>query len=128
MSDYIQDKQVFIPEPMILNIGSKEFNISKVPFEFSLRFYELLDVFNVMSEGKFITNQDFQKIFIVIYDLLKFIDDTTEERWLRNEITMQNFSYIMTTISAAVFYDGKKKEAVQADATEQSTSAESSAV
>ena len=121
MSEYIQDKEVFLPASNILVIDNKSFDLSEVPFEFSLRFYELLDLFTQMSEGKFLTSSDYGRLFPVIYDMLKFVDDSTDEKWLRKKITLKNFTYVMTTISTAIFFDGKKKDEAQADGTGQLT-------
>jgi hypothetical protein len=110
MSDMVLEKEVFIPESKYLEIGDRKYDLSEIPFEFSLRFYEMLPIFQNIGEGKFITSTDYNAIFPIIFDMLKFIDETTEEKWLRKKITLKTFSPILTTISAAIFFDGKKKE------------------
>lgn len=121
MSEQVKDIEVFLPTSSILEIGGKTFDLSEVPFEFSLRFYELLPIFSQMSSGQFLSTSDYNQLFPVIFDMLKFMDDSVEEKWLRRKITLKTFTYVMTTISSAIFFDGKKKEEVETPKTEEVT-------
>lgn len=113
MSDLVLDSQVFIPDDQIVTVGDKTFDLSEVPFEFSLRFYELIPIFQKLQDGAMITVEDYNSMFPIIYDLLKFYDESVEEKWLRKKIRMSTFAQILLPIFTCVFTDGKKNDGAE---------------
>jgi len=108
MSELVSEAGAFIPKDRIVSVGEKSFDLSEVPFEYSLRFYEMMPIFEKMQGGTFISSDDYNHMFPVIYDLFHFIDESVEEKWLRKKITIKTFTPIMMSIFFAVFDDGKK--------------------
>lgn len=108
MSELVSEAGAFIPKDRIVSVGEKSFDLSEVPFEYSLRFYEMMPIFEKMQGGTFISSDDYNQMFPVIYDLFHFIDESVEEKWLRKKITIKTFTPIMMSIFFAVFDDGKK--------------------
>ena len=108
MSDLVSEAGAFIPKDRIVSVGEKSFDLSEVPFEYSLRFYEMMPIFEKMQGGTFISSEDYAQMFPVIYDLFNFLDDSIDEKWLRKKITIKTFTPIMMSIFLAVFDDGKK--------------------
>lgn len=108
MSELVSEAGAFIPKDRIVSVGEKSFDLSEVPFEYSLRFYEMMPIFEKMQGGTFISSDDYNRIFPVLLDLFKFLDESVEEKWLRKKITIKTFTPILMTIFFAVFDTGKK--------------------
>lgn len=108
MSDLVSDANVFIPQDKSVLVGDRTFDLSEVPFEYSIRFYEMMPIFEKMQDGTFISSDDYNRIFPVLLDLFKFLDESVEEKWLRKKITIKTFTPILMTIFFAVFDTGKK--------------------
>lgn len=121
------DLEKFCPEKKIIKLGGREFDISVIPFEITLKMYEILPIMEKLEQSQVMTKEDYDKIFVLIYETLKLSDDDLEEKWVRRHITTARFNEIVPFIFSALFDDGKKNEEAGAGVdTKISTSVESS--
>ena len=122
----VLDLDKFVPEPKSLKLGGREFDITLIPFEITLRMYEILPVMEKMEKAQTISVEDYNRIFTVIYEALKFSDAELDEKWLRKQINSKRFNELVPFIFSAIFDDGKKNSA-EGDDLPTSTLGESSA-
>lgn len=117
MAEMVLDLDAFSVEPKKVKLGGKEFDLSFIPFEVSLRIYSLIPEMEKMQEGRTITNDDYDKILAVLVEVLKISDETVDEKWLRRQINLKRFNPLITFIFSAVFDEGKKNETEDVDGT-----------
>jgi hypothetical protein len=106
----IRDYDVLKSEPKEVKLGGKTFDLSNVPFEVSLRVYDLLPIMQTIGENKKVDKESYNTIVSVITELFKFRDPEVDELWLRKQMTLKNFNMITEDVLTAIFDDGKKNE------------------
>jgi hypothetical protein len=115
----VLDLDVFKDEEKKLKFGGKEFDLSTIPFDVSLQFYELIPVFNKIDEKKNVDREDFDKIISAITDLLKSADETIDKAWVKKRVDIKRFNPLITFIFEALYGDGKKKEETAGEASQE---------
>lgn len=124
MAEMVLDLDTFSGEPKKIKLGGKEFDLSFIPFEVSLRIYSLIPEMEKMQEGRSITVEDYDKILAVILEVLRISDESVDEKWLRRQINLKRFNPLLTFIFSAVFDEGKKNDEAEEVLTSSSTSGE----
>lgn len=124
MAEMVLDLDAFTGEPKKIKLGGKEFDLSFIPFEVSLKIYSLIPEMEKMQEGRTITVEDYDKILATVLEVLRISDETVDEKWLRKQINLKRFNPLITFIFSAVFDEGKKNESAEVDDTSGSTSGE----
>lgn len=109
----IRDYDILKTEPKEIKLGGKTFDLSNVPFEVSLRVYDLMPIMEKISTAKKVDRESYDIIVSVVSELLHFKDAEVDELWVRKEITLKNFNFITQDILSAIFDDGKKNEVIQ---------------
>ena len=115
----VLDLDKFVPEEKIVKLGNKEFDITVVPFEISLQIYDLIPMIQNLEKGE-ITEEDYDKLFNILYRILKNSNDEIDEKWLRKQINLSRFKELMPFIFSSVFGDESKKNE-EGDDSEKST-------
>jgi hypothetical protein len=106
----VLDFEDFIPEEKFVKLKDKQFNVSEIPFEIALQVNQVLPVLTDLAAGKEIEEENFKKLFKLIYSIFKVSDPELDEAWLQKNLTLPRFNKIITFIFEAIFDDGKKKE------------------
>lgn len=109
----VLDLDVFTNEKRELKLGGKTFNFEIIPFEITLRFYDLLPVIQKIDEHKNISAEDAGKIFDVFTDLLKLSDETVDLKWIKKNIDIKRFPLLVSFIFNMMFDIDLKKNEIQ---------------
>jgi hypothetical protein len=109
----IRDYDILKSEPKEVKLGGKTFDLSNVPFEVSLRVYDLLPIMEQIGINKKVDKDSYNMIVSIIAELLHFQDAEVDEKWLRKEMTLKNFNLITQDVLTAIFDDGKKNEEIK---------------
>lgn len=105
----VLDLDVFKEEEKKLKFGGKEFDLSLIPFDISLQFYELTPIFAKIDDKQKLERDDYDKIISAITELLKTSDETIDKNWVRKRVNIEKFGKLVTFIFQ-VLYDTKKNE------------------
>jgi hypothetical protein len=106
----VLDLDIFKEEEKKLKFGGKEFDLSVIPFEISLQFYELTPVFQKIDDKQKLEREDYGKIISAITDLLRVSDETIDKNWVSKRIDIKRFSPLITFIFQALYGDAKKND------------------
>jgi hypothetical protein len=106
----VLDLDKFLPEEKILKLGGKEFNLTLIPAELTLRFYDLIPIMERLEKDKTINNNDYDIILKLIFDILKLSNEIDFD-WLKKQLNIERFNRIITYIFNALFDTSKKNEA-----------------
>jgi hypothetical protein len=109
----VLDLNEFKPQERKICLSDKEFDLTFIPFEISIQYYDLLPAMQAMSENKKIEISDFEKVFELIYSMFKISVPDLDKEWLRKEINFARMIKLLPYLSEAIFDDGKKKEPIQ---------------
>ena len=111
----VLDLDIFKDEEKKLKFGGKEFDLSVIPFDVSLQFYELIPIFNKIDAKQNIDRDDLDKITIAITDLLKVSDETIDKAWVKKRVDIKRFNPLITFIFEALYGTGDAKKNSEAD-------------
>ena len=105
----VLDLDKFCPEPKSIKLGGKEFDVTMIPFELTLKLYELIPTMQKLEDTKKIEVEDYNKILKLILDILQLTDETITFKWLTRQINIERFNEITPFIFSAIFDSSKKK-------------------
>jgi hypothetical protein len=112
---YVLDLEKFRPEEAKIKIEDKEFDITFIPMDISLDFYELIPVFTDLEITKKIKKEDYLKILKLFYDIFKLSDETLEFDWLRKRMNIERFNELSPKIFMSAFSSSKKNKENEGD-------------
>ena len=108
----ILDFDEFVPEPKIITLKGKKFDVSEIPFEIALQVNEVIPIMTALSKSEKVTKEDFTKLRELIYEIFKISDPDLSEEWLKKAVTLPIYNKLITFIFESIFDEGKKKEEV----------------
>ena len=105
----VLDLDKFCPESKSIKLSGKEFDVTMIPFELTLKLYELIPTMQKLEDTKKIEVEDYNKILTLILDILQLTDESITFKWLTRQINIERFNEITPFIFSAIFDSSKKK-------------------
>lgn len=99
----VLDLDTFVAEPRTLKLGGKDFDLSIIPFEYSLRMYDLIPVVEKLDKSERLAPEEYAQL-IDLFALILGVDRV----WLNKQINATRFTEITSFIFRAMYEDGKK--------------------
>jgi len=117
----VLDLDIFKPEEKSIKLGNKEFDITEIPYEFSLMVYESMPILKKLEAGEILSPEEYERFFNIIYGIFHNCDETVDRKWLKNKITWERFGQLMPVLYSAIFSSSKKNETENAEDSQKST-------
>lgn len=107
------DYDVYKKNSIDFILGGKEFKISFIPFDLSIRIYELIPAIAKLESGEKVSDEELGLLLGIMTDFLRLQDDTLTVEWTRKEMNFPIFSELIKDITQHMF--ATKKNNVEED-------------
>jgi len=105
----VLDLDAISPKSQLVKLGDKEFDVSIVPFNVSLRFYDCMPILEKMENLKPLSEDEYKKILSIIYDIFKVSDPELTFEWICNKLNVDRFNKLLPLILDNMFGEDAKK-------------------
>lgn len=106
----VLDLDILQPEEKKVKLGGKEFDLTYIPYEFSLMVYEILPILQKLEERQLLTTAEYEKLFNITFGIFHNCDETIDRKWLKDKINWERFGELMPILYSAIFASSKKNE------------------